>query len=192
MRSWFNLVGFFMLFFGSIVTTRLIAEEQRNGTLELLFTSPVRNWEVVFGKWLASMVLFAITLLFTFYYLLVMMALGGRPDWGPVLAGYLGLLLEAGVFAAIGLFASALTFNQVIAAVLSLVLCLVLYILGPLVVRPGTTDWIANALNFITLQTHMQSFAQGILDLRDVIFFASLITLFLYGTGQAISTRRAA
>lgn len=191
MRSWFNVVGFFLLFFGSIVTTRQIAEEQRSGTLELLFTSPVRNWEVVFGKWLASMVLFGFALLMTLYYVIVMMVLGGRVDWGPISAGYLGLLLEAGVFSAIGLFASALTFNQVIAAVVSLVLCLILYILGPLVVRQGTTDWIGNSLNFITLQSHMQSFAQGLIDFRDLIYFGSLITLFLYGTGQSISTRRA-
>ncbi|MEI7556106.1 ABC transporter permease [Candidatus Chlorohelix sp.] len=192
MRSWFSLVGFFMLFFGSIITTRLIAEEQRTGTLELLFTSPVRNWEVVLGKWLASMALFGVALLFTFYYLLILIILGGKVDLGPLVSGYLGLLLEAGVFSSIGLFASALAFNQVIAAVLSLVFSLILYILGPLVVRSGTTDWIGNTLNFITLQTHMQGFAQGVLDLRDIIFFLSLITLFLYGTGQSISTRRAA
>ena len=191
MSSWFSVLGFFMLFFGSILTTRLIAEEQKSGTLELLFTSPVRNWEVVLGKWLASIVLFAIILIITLYYILIISILGGKADTGPLLAGYLGLLMEGGVFFAIGLFASALTFNQVIAAVVSLVMSLIFYILGPLVVHPGTTDWVANALNFITLQTHMQSFAQGVLDLRDIIYFLSLISLFLYGTGQAISTRRA-
>jgi len=192
MRSWFSVLGFFMLFFGSILTTRLIAEEQKSGTLELLFTSPVRNWEVVLGKWLASMVLFAILLLLTLYYVILLLILGGKLDYGQLAAGYIGLFLEGGVFFAIGLFASALTFNQVIAAVVALVICLIFYILGPLVVQPGTTDWLASALNFITLQSHMQTFSQGVLDLRDIIYFGSLIALFLYGTGQSITTRRAA
>ncbi len=192
MRSWFSVLGFFMLFFGSILTTRLIAEEQKSGTLELLFTSPVRNWEVVLGKWLASMVLFTILLLLTLYYVILLLILGGKIDFGQLAAGYVGLLLEGGVFFAIGLFASALTFNQVIAAVVALVICLIFYILGPLVVQPGTTDWLASTLNFITLQSHMQTFSQGVLDLRDIIYFGSLITLFLYGTGQSITTRRAA
>lgn len=192
MRGWFSNMGFILLFFGSLLSTRQIAEENRTGTLELLFTSPVRSWEVVFGKWLATVILFLILLVFTAYYLLVMIIIGGSVDWGAVLTGYLGLTLQAGVFFAIGLLASAITNSQVIASVISLISSLVLWILGPLVTRPENTEWWAEFLRFISLQQHIDSFSRGVIDLRDTVYYFSLIVFFLYCTAQALEVRRTA
>jgi ABC-2 type transport system permease protein len=191
MRQWFSVIGFVMLFIGSLLTTRLIAEEQRTGTLELLFTSPVRDWEVVLGKFLASVVLFLLLMVITFYYLLVMIILGGRLDWGPILTGYIGLVLLCSVFFAIGLMASAFTQSQAVAAVISIILSLFLWIAGPLFIRQTDDSWWANTINFISLQPHIDSFSKGVLDLRDIIFYLSIITLFLIITTQVLKVRRA-
>jgi len=191
MRQWFSVIGFVMLFIGSLLTTRLIAEEQRTGTLELLFTSPVRDWEVVLGKFLASVVLFLLLMVITLYYLLAMAILGGRFEWGPILTGYIGLILLSGVFFAVGLMASAFTQSQAVAAVISLILSLFLWIAGPLFIRQNDDSWWAGAINFISLQPHIDSFSKGVLDLRDILFYLSLIVLFLIITTQVLKVRRA-
>ncbi len=191
MRQWFSVVGFVMLFIGSLLTTRLIAEEQRTGTLELLFTSPVRDWEVVLGKFLASVVLFLLLMVFTFYYLLALTILGGSFDWGPILTGYVGLILLSGVFFGIGLMASSLSQSQAVAAVISMIISLFLWIAGPLFVRQNEESWWSNAINFISLQPHIDSFSKGVLDARDIIFYLSAITFFLVITTQVLKVRRA-
>jgi ABC-2 type transport system permease protein len=191
MRQWFSVIGFVMIFIGSLLTTRLIAEEQRTGTLELLFTSPVRDWEVVLGKFLASVILFVLLMILTFYYLLAMMVLGAKVDWGPILTGYLGLILLSGVFFAVGLMASAFTQSQAVAAVISIIVSLVLWIAGPLFIRQTEDSWWANAINFISLQPHIDSFSKGVIDLRDIMFYLTLIALFLVITAQVLKVRRA-
>ncbi len=191
MRQWFSVIGFVMVFIGSLLTTRLIAEEQRTGTLELLFTSPVRDWEVVLGKFLASVVLFLILCVLTFYYLLALTILGGSFDFGPLITGYIGLILLSGVFFAVGLMASAFTQSQAVAAVISIILSLFLWIAGPLFVRQSEDSWWANTLNFLSLQPHIDSFSKGVLDGRDITFFLTIIILFLVITTQVLKVRRA-
>lgn len=191
MRQWFSVIGFVMIFIGSLLTTRLIAEEQRTGTLELLFTSPVRDWEVVLGKFLASVVLFILLMIITLYYLLAMIILGARVDWGPIITGYVGLILLSGVFFAVGLMASAFTQSQAVAAVISIIVSLVLWIAGPLFVRQSEDSWWSNAINFVSLQPHIDSFSKGVLDLRDIVFYLTLIALFLVITAQVLKVRRA-
>ncbi len=191
MRQWFSVIGFVMLFIGSLLTTRLIAEEQRTGTLELLFTSPVRDWEVVLGKFLASVVLFLLLMVITFYYMVVLAILGGKFDFGPIITGYIGLILLSGVFFAVGLMASAFTQSQAVAAVISIIVSLFLWIAGPLFIRQNDDSWWATAINFISLQPHNDSFSKGVLDLRDILFYVSIIALFLVITTQVLKVRRA-
>ncbi|MEI6043185.1 MAG: ABC transporter permease subunit [Chloroflexota bacterium] len=191
MRQWFSVSGFVMLFIGALLPTRLIAEEQRTGTLELLFTSPVRDWEVVLGKFLATVALFLLLVVLTFYYLVALIVLGGQFDWGPILTGYVGLILLCSVFFAIGLMASAFTQSQAVAAVISIILSLFLWIAGPLFVRQSEDNWWANTLNFLSLQPHIDSFSKGVFDLRDIVFYLSIITLFLVITTQVLKVRRA-
>lgn len=192
MRGWSSNVGFFLLIFISIVTIRLISEEQRTGTLELMLTSPVRDWEVVVGKFLATVALLAMTLAFTFLYILFMVLFGGRPDWGPVLSGYLGLLLVGSVSAALGIFASSLTQSQAVAAVIGILVSIVLWFLGPLFAQQGPTsnEWWAVAISYASLESHVDSFSRGSPDLKDVVYYLSLMVLFLGITVQVLKMRR--
>src|SRR5918912_272449 len=119
MTSLFQNVSFILLFVAPLLTMRLLADEQKQGTLELLLTAPVRDWEVVLGKFLAALALFGTILLCTLYYPLLIWRFGGNPDPGPILTGYLGMLLLAGAMFAIGTLASSLTENQIVAAVLA-------------------------------------------------------------------------
>ncbi len=192
MRGWSSSVGFFLLIFISIITIRLIAEEQRTGTLELLLTSPVRDWEVVVGKFFATLVLLLLTLAFTFFYVLLMVLFGGKPDWGPLLSGYLGLLLIGGVSASFGILASSLSQSQAVAAVIGILVSIVLWFLGPLFVSngPNSSEWWSVALSYASLESHVDSFSRGSPDLKDVIYYVTLIVLFLGITVQVLKMRR--
>lgn len=193
LRNWFGyqnfVTGLLVMLFGSVLTTRLIAEELRTGTLELLFTSPVRNWQVVMGKFIATVALYIVMLVITFYYVLLLALLGGQFDWGPVLSGYLGLLLLGCAFFAIGMFASALTESQVVAAVVAIILSFVIYLAGPLIVQ-STTGGFADAVNTISLSGHIDNFASGVIDLRDIVYYVSLVAFFLFTADRLIATRR--
>ncbi len=192
MRGWATNVGFFLLIFISIITIRLIAEEQKTGTMELLLTSPVRDWQVVVGKFLATVVLLALTLAFTFFYILLMTIFGGRPDWLPLLSGYLGLLLIGGVSAALGILASSLTQSQAVAAVIGILVSIVLWFLGPLFVNQGPTGgaWWSQALDYASLSNHVDSFSRGSPDLKDILYYLSLVVLFLGVSVQVLKMRR--
>ncbi len=195
MRNWFGyqnfVTGLLVLLFGSVLTTRLIAEELRTGTLELLFTSPVRNWQVILGKFAATVVLYIVLLLLTFYYVLLLMLLGGQFDWGPILAGYLGLLLLGCTFFAVGMFASALSESQVIGAVIAIILSFVIYIAGPLLVQQQTGA-VADAVNNISLLGHIDNLASGVIDLRDIVYYLSITAFFLFVATRLVAMRRAA
>lgn len=193
MRNWFGyqnfVTGLLVMLFGSVLTTRLIAEELRTGTLELLFTSPVRNWQVIVGKFLATVVLYLVLLAVTFFYVLLMVLLGGQFDWGPLVAGYLGLLLLGCTFFAIGMFASALSESQVVAAVIAIVLSFVVYLAGPLLVGQSTGTF-ADVVNNISLLGHIDNMASGVIDLRDIVFYLTIIAFFLFTADRLVATRR--
>jgi ABC-2 type transport system permease protein len=193
MRNWFGyqffVTGLLIMLFGSVLTTRLLAEELRTGTLELLLTSPIRNWQVVIGKFLATVVLYIVLLFLTLYYVLLLVLLGGQVDIGPLVSGYLGLLLLGSVFFSIGLFASALTESQVIAAVIAIILSFVLYVAGPLLVQSSTGP-LQDFVNSISLGGHADSLASGVIDLRDILLYASVIGFFLFVTTRLVASRR--
>ncbi|HEX2912030.1 MAG TPA: ABC transporter permease [Chloroflexia bacterium] len=193
LRSWSGTVGFFLLIFVSIITIRLIAEEQKTGTMELLLTSPIRDWEVVVGKFLATLAVILLTLVLTLFYLLLMLVFGGRPDWGPVLSAYLGLILLGGTIAAVGMLASALTESQAVAAVIGFLVSIVLWYLGALFAQNGPTnsEWWSVALNYASLSSHVDSFSRGSPELKDILYFLTLIVLFLGVTVQVLRIRRA-
>ncbi len=149
------------LFFIPLITMRLFAEEKRTGTIELLATSPIRDIEIIIGKWLAAIGLYSCLLLFTavnFGFLFKY----GNPDWKPLAIGYLGLLLEAAGLLAIGTFISTLTKNQIVAAAATFGICLLLLVFG-WVSAYDTSTW-ASVLSYLSLSTHMESFAKGVLD----------------------------
>src|SRR5229473_3354799 len=175
------------LFFIPMISMRLFAEEKRTGTIELLATSPIRDLEVIIGKWLAALMLYAVLLLFTaanFAFLFKY----GNPDWRPLAIGYLGLLLQAGGLLAVGTFISTLTKNQIIAGAATFGACLMLWVLD-WVSQFETSTW-AQVLSYMSVITHFESFAKGVLDSKDVIFDATVIFLGLFFTARSMESLR--
>jgi len=186
-RPLLSNVGVIGLFFIPMITMRLFAEEKRTGTIELLATSPVRDLEIVVGKWLASLILYSCLLLFTALNFAFLFRYG-HPDWKPLLTGYLGLLLEAGGLLAIGTFISTLTKNQIIAGAVTFGVCLMLLVLE-WVSGYDPSTW-ARVLAYMSIFTHMESFARGTLDLKDAVFYLTVIFLGLFFTARSMESLR--
>lgn len=172
MRMVFELVPLVFLFFVPAVTMRLLAEEKKSGTLELLTTKPVRDVEIILGKFLAAWVLLAAALVPTLLYLITLMALGSI-DLGPVVAGYLGLLLMGGVYIAIGIFASSLTENQIVAFIISFLIVLALFLMDKVLMY--VPEGLASTMEFLGIDYHLSNIARGVIDSRDIIYFGSLL-----------------
>jgi ABC-2 type transport system permease protein len=175
------------LFFIPMITMRLFAEEKRNGTLELLTTSPVRDWEIVLGKWLSAMGLYicmlvfpAINFAFLFKY--------GDPDWKPLVIGFLGLLLQVGGLLAIGMFLSTLTKNQIIAAAMTFSLFVALWVIAA-VSEFNTASW-AQVVSYTSITSHLESFEKGTIDSKDAIFYLSMIFLGLFLSLRSMESLR--
>jgi ABC-2 type transport system permease protein len=186
-RPLLNNVSVIGLFFIPLITMRLFAEEKRTGTIELLATSPVRDIEIILGKWLAAVVLYACLLLFTAVNFAFLFEYG-KPDWKPLLVGYLGLFLLAGALLAIGTFISSLTRNQIIAGAVTFGVCLLLYVFG-WVSGYETALW-ARALSYMSVATHFESFGKGVLDSKDAIFYVTVIFLGLFFTARSMESLR--
>ncbi|GJL56127.1 MAG: ABC transporter permease [Nitrospirales bacterium] len=173
---------------------RLWAEERKEGTIEMLLTLPVTMWEVVVGKFLAAWVFTGIALALTFPMWITVNMLG-NPDNGVIVASYLGSLLMAGGFLAIGSCMSALTKNQVIAFILSVVVGLAFVLSGfPMILNlfsGWTPHFILNAVSSFSFLTHFHSISKGVLDLRDIFFFVSLIAFWLFATATIIDMKKA-
>jgi ABC-2 type transport system permease protein len=175
------------LFFIPMITMRLFAEEKRTGTIELLATSPVRDAEVIIGKWLAALALYGCMLLFTALNFAFLFRYG-NPDWKPLVIGYLGLLLQAGGLLAIGTFLSTLTKNQIIAGAATFGVSLLLWVLE-WVSGYETATW-ARVLSYMSVITHFESFAKGVLDSKDAIFYVTVIFLGLFFTTRSMESLR--
>ncbi|MDQ6653786.1 MAG: ABC transporter permease [Acidobacteriota bacterium] len=175
------------LFFIPMITMRLFAEEKRSGTIELLTTSPIRDSEIILGKWLAALALYACMLLFTALNFAFLFRYG-NPDWKPLVIGYLGLLLQAGALLAIGTFISTLTRNQIIAGAVTFGACLLLWVLE-WVGGYETATW-AQVLSYMSVVTHFASFGKGVLDSKDAIFYLTLIFLGLFFTARSMESLR--
>ena len=175
------------LFFIPMITMRLFAEEKRTGTIELLATSPVRDMEIIVGKWMAAMVLYSCLLLFTAVNFAFLFKYG-TPDWKPLAMGYLGLLLQAGALLAIGTFISTLTKNQIIAGAATFGVVLLLWVIG-WVGEYESATW-ARALSYLSMITHFDSFGKGVLDSKDAIFYITVIFLGLFFTARSMESLR--
>lgn len=175
------------LFFIPMITMRLFAEEKRTGTIELLATSPIRDGEIIFGKWLASLMLYACMLLLTALNLIWLFKYG-NPDWKPLAIAYLGLLLQAGALLAIGTFISTLTRNQIIAGAATFGVCLLLWVLE-WVSGYESAAW-ARVLAYLSVLTHFDSFAKGLLSTKDVVYYVTAIFLGLFLTARSLESLR--
>jgi ABC-2 type transport system permease protein len=179
-----NVIG---LFFIPMISMRLFAEEKRTGTIELLATSPIKDYEVIVGKWLAAVLMYAFMLLSTVLDFVFLFKFG-NPDWKPLAIGYLGLVLQAGGLLAIGTFISTLTRNQIIAGAMTFGICLLLWVLG-WVSQYENAAW-AQVLSYMSVISHFDSFAKGVIDSKDAIFDATVIFLGLFFTARSMESLR--
>ena len=187
LRSFFNQAPLFLAFFAPAITMRLFAEEKRLGTLELLMTMPLKDSEIVIGKFLAAVTLLAVVFLMTLAYPITLSTLGDL-DWGAVASGYVGLLLLGGAYAAIGIMASSWTRDQVVSILVAFSICFFLYLIDQLVGSPsGTMAW---AVEYLSTNYHFNNIARGVLDFRDVFYYLSLMGVSLLVAQVSIAARR--
>ncbi len=179
-----SVIGLFLI---PMVTMRLFAEEKRSGTIELLATSPVRDWEIISGKWLAALILYASILAISAVNLVVLF-LYGSPDWKPLLVGYVGLLLQGGALLAIGSFISTTTRNQIIAGTATFAVCLLLWVFD-WISAYETSSW-AKVMSYLSVVTHFEPFAKGVLDSKDLIFYLSVTFFGLFLTARSLESLR--
>jgi ABC-2 type transport system permease protein len=187
LRLMFELTPAIFLFVVPAVTMRLLSEEKKTGTIELLTTKPLHDAEIVVGKFLAAWALVGIALLLTLVYYLTIAFLGDI-DNGPVIGGYLGLMLMAGVYVAIGLFASSLTENQVVAFIIGFVMVFVMFMLDKVLVYVPET--LTSIVEFLGIDYHFSNIARGVIDSRDVVYFVSLLGFMLYLTVISLARRK--
>jgi ABC-2 type transport system permease protein len=185
-RSFFEDLGFIFLLLTPILTMRLLAEEKHTGTAELLFTYPLPDWAVILGKFLAAFIVFATFLLFTVTYP-VIFAFLTRMDWGQVASGYLGVLLLGAACLALGLFASSLTANQIIAAISAFALLLLFWLIGA---QQEVGAMGGSLLGAISLREHLPSLAKGVIDTKDLVFYLCFTYFFLFLTKRQLESRR--
>jgi ABC-2 type transport system permease protein len=184
------LLGFastISLFLIPMITMRLIAEEKKTGTIELLLTSPVRDIQIILGKWTAAMLLYLCILGMSVIDIAMLFA-WGKPDWKPVVVAYLGLILQGGCLLAIGEFISTLTKNQIIAGGVTFFVCLLLWVLSwSTAFDSGATSQV---INYVSIVTHFENFSKGILDFKDLVFYLSMIFFSLFITSRSMESLR--
>ena len=183
--AFFNLTPYVLLFLIPAVTMRSLAEEVKNGTIELLLTKPLSNWQLVLGKFWANWVLVLLTLLPTLLYCFTIYQLGnpvGNLDLGAIISSYVGLALLSAVFVAVGLWASSLTDNQIVAFVIGVFVSFLLYMGIGAVAQLDFWGTLAYPLSWISLDQQYADLGRGLVDSRNVIYLASLATLFLWFT----------
>ena len=176
MRRWTYNIVIILIILVPALTMRLIAEERKTGTIELLMTSPVTDAQVILGKFLGCLGFYAVMLAITFVYPIVLRSVG-KPEMGPIIAGYLGLFLFGASFVAIGLLASALTKSQVVGFVSAFVVLLFMFLLEWM--AQSGTGWLSSVIRYIGIQQHLENFAKGVIDTKDIIYYVSVVVLCL-------------
>jgi ABC-2 type transport system permease protein len=192
--SFFGFHPWLYLFLIPALCMKLWAEERNSGTIELLMTQPVTLWDAVLGKYLAAWIFTALAVSLTFPLWITVNYLGS-PDNGAILAAYIGSLLLAGGFLAVGSCMSALTRNQVVAFILGVVVCFIFLVAGLQMVLDVFRSWapqaLVDAIASLSFLTHFESIQKGVIDIRDLLYFGMLIGLFLLATSIAIELRKA-
>jgi ABC-2 type transport system permease protein len=186
-RPLLGFAGTVSLFLIPMISMRLFAEEKRNGTIELLLTSPVEDLSIILGKWLGALMLYLIVLGMSLPNV-ALLFFWGKPDWKPVLVAYLGLILQGGCLLALGALISAMTSNQIVAGGAAFFLSLLLYMLSWMTEYDSTTT--SKVLNYVSIVTHMENFSKGVLDLKDAVFYVTFIFLALFLTARQMESLR--
>jgi len=176
-----------ILFVMPMITMRTYSEEKRSGTIELLLTSPVTDFQIIMGKFLGALGLYASMLLVTMLYIAVLF-MYGNPEWRPIATGYLGLLLMGGCFLSVGLFISSVTKNQIVAGFLTFAVFLMLWVINWMADQSGPI--MGAVLKYLSITDHFDDFARGIVDTKHVIYYVTFITFGLFLTAKSVDMER--
>src|SRR5438067_2259186 len=180
-------VTIMILFVMPMVTMRTYAEEKRSGTIELLLTSPLTDFQIIMGKFLGAMALYGVMLLLTMIHIGLLFVYG-RPEWKPILTAYLGLLLLGGCFISLGLLISSLTKNQIVAGMVTFAVFLLLWIITWIGSFSGPT--VDQLTQYLSIIDHLDDFSKGVVDTKHLIYYLSFITFGLFLTAKSVDTER--
>ena len=192
MRQFFGLMPFFLMFFVPAVSMRLLAEERKMGTLELLLTMPIKTWQAVVGKYLAGLVFIGLWFLFTLD-IPIVLGMFGNPDYGTLACGYLGTMVLAMIYLAIGTFASSLTSDQIVAFVIACSINFVFFLMGynpALEQLRDKSEVAADVISRFGIDYHFESITRGVVDSRDIIYALTMTGLFLVLSIFVVERRR--
>ena len=189
MRPLFGILPWLFLILAPAITMRSWAEEKKMGTIEVLMTLPLKDHEVVLGKFFSSFFFMILAVVLTIPLALTITFLG-NPDTGSIVGGYLGACLMGGAYLAIGLFISSLTKNQIVAFIMSIITCFALLILGEDLVLMSTPSMIAPLFTYLGLGAHFESISRGVIDSRDILYYVSVIGFFLFLNTLALESRK--
>lgn len=188
-RNFFGLLGTIILFVAPMLTMGNYTEEKKRGTMELLMTSPLRETDIVLGKFFATLSLFALMLLPTALYQVILFFFSEpRPPWRLILVGYLGILLLGGVLIALGGFLSSLTENQIVASMMTFGLFLILWVID--ISARGSSSAMGEVLQYVSVLRHYEDFTRGVIDTSGLVFYASMMALGLFLTQRSVDALR--
>jgi ABC-2 type transport system permease protein len=187
LRGLFEIIRFIFLIFIPAISMRLLSEEKRSGTIEVLGTMPINDWQLVLGKYIPALILLLITLFFTLINYVTMSYLG-HPDSGATAGGYIGLILLAATYLSIGLFTSSLSSNQIVSFILSFAIIFLFVILNYFKFFVG--GFMASIVEYLSTDYHFESIQRGVLDTRNLIFYISTTFLFIFLTVQVLQSRK--
>ncbi|MDZ4712707.1 MAG: ABC transporter permease subunit [bacterium] len=187
MRNVFDIIPFIFLFFIPAISMRSFSEEKKTGTIELLLTKPISDLDIVMGKFLAALALTSIALAFTLIYVISLSFLG-KIDTGAIVGAYIGLILMSGIYISIGIFASSMTENQVVAFIISFLIVFGLFMLNKVLIFLPSA--LASILEYISIDYHFGNIARGVVDSRDIIYYISGIAIFILLTKTSLESRR--
>jgi ABC-2 type transport system permease protein len=187
MATFFGISYWTLFFFIPALTMKLIAEEKNTGTIELILTKPVSDWQFVTGKFLSVLILISISLVLTIPYYISIATLGPI-DHGAVLTGYLGTILMSAAYISIGIFASSLSNNQIVSFLLALLIGIFFHLIFGMIAQ-NFSGILGNTINWLSISTHYQSIIRGVVDSKDLIFFLTIIFLGLFGAESSLAKR---
>lgn len=187
LRTYFATAPLLLMFLAPAITMRLLSEELNSGSYEMLMTLPVRGMEMLIGKFLAALTFLGITIGVTLFYPITISTLGPL-DWGPVIAGYIGLMLLGAAYLGIGLFTSALTKNQIVAFILGFAICFSFFLTDKMLMFvPGS---LVGLFEYLGVEYHFQNFSRGIIDSKDIVYFLTILVVTFGGTRIILERRK--
>ena len=188
MRSLFNIIPLVYLFFIPAVTMSLIAREKNLGTMEVISTLPLKDIDFVAGKFLAAFSLVVTGLLVTFIHFITLTQVGTNVDYGAVFTGYLGLALAGAVYSSVGTFASSITDNQVVAFIIGIFIVLVFFLMDKMLIFVPV--YLTGIIQYLSVDYHLSNISRGVIDSRNLVYFASVVGFFLFMTVRILEIRR--